>query len=133
VAGQEVRRIRISGSEEGCGVKPSDLNPKQRAAFDMWRRLGLSEQSALLAMEQDGVIAVSEEERQARVFRSAFGLSVEGARRAVEGRGRGGRNLPPVSGSRSVSEVLEQLSDDDFGRLLVDEQRRRGASGKSKG
>jgi hypothetical protein len=68
-------------------IKPSDLNATQYRAFTMWRNLGLSEQSALRAMEQDGVIEVSEEERQARVFRSAFGLTEEGARVAAGGRG----------------------------------------------
>jgi hypothetical protein len=113
------------------------LNPKQRAAFDMWRRLGLSEQGALMAMEQDGVIAVSEEERQARVFRSAFGLTEEGARAAVEGRGRGGENAAPVSegssgSGRSVAAVLSEMSDSDFSRLLADEQRRRQSETRGK-
>jgi hypothetical protein len=119
-------------------IKPSDLTAEQRRAFDVWRRLGLSESSALLAMEQDGVIPVSEQDRQARMFTNAFGLTASEARRAVEGRDGGGAPSSSVSvgssgSGRSVSEVLEQLSDDDFGRLLADEQRRRGASGKSKG
>jgi hypothetical protein len=37
-------------------IKADDLNPNQRRAFSLWRRLGLSEQSALRAMEQDGQI-----------------------------------------------------------------------------
>jgi hypothetical protein len=108
-------------------IEPKDLNPKQRQTFNMWRRLGLSEQSALLAMQQDGQISVSEEERQARLFRSAFGLSEEGARLAVQGRDGGSAvsEAASGSGSRSVSEALSEMSDNDFGRLLEDEQRRR--------
>jgi hypothetical protein len=77
-------------------IKSQDLNPKQRRAFDMWRRLGLSEQSALRAMEQDGQITLSEDERQARMFSEVFGLSPSGARRAVEG--RDGPSRRPASG-----------------------------------
>jgi hypothetical protein len=109
-----------------------DLNPKQRQTFNMWRRLGLSEQSALLAMQQDGQISVSEEERQARLFRSAFGLSEEGARLAVQGRDGGRAVSEAVSGSRSVSETLSEMSDADFGRLLADEQRRRVSETRGK-
>jgi hypothetical protein len=67
-------------------IKPDGLTPKQRQTFNMWRRLGLSEQSSLRAMEQDGQIPLSEDERQARMFSEIFGLSPSGARRAVEGR-----------------------------------------------
>jgi hypothetical protein len=116
-------------------IKPADLSAAQRQTFNMWRRLGLSEESSLRAMEQDGVIAVSEEERQARVFRSAFGLTEEGARRAVEGRDGGRAVSEPVSeGSGSgpgLRGVLEELSDDELGQLLEAERRRReAASGK---
>jgi hypothetical protein len=77
-------------------IKPDDLTPKQRQTFNMWRRLGLSEQSSLRAMEQDGQITLSEGERRARMFSEVFGLSPSGARRAVEG--RDGPSRRPASG-----------------------------------
>jgi hypothetical protein len=87
-------------------MRREDLNAEQRKAFDMWRRLGLSEQSALRAMEQDGQIQVSEEDGQARMFSEVFGLSASAARRAVEG--RDGPSRRPASGP--VSEVAVRLS-----------------------
>ena len=60
-------------------IKPEDLNPTQRRAFDMWRRLGLSTESTLRAMEQDGQITLSAEVRQARMFSEVFGLSASAA------------------------------------------------------
>ena len=87
-------------------IKPEDLNPTQRRAFDMWRRLGLSTESTLRALEQDGQITLSAEERQARVFSEVFGLSASAARRAVEG--RDGPSRRPASGP--VSEVAVRLS-----------------------
>jgi hypothetical protein len=53
----------------------------------MWRRLGLSEQSAMRALEQDGAIPLSEDEKLARRFQNIFDLSESEARRAVHGHG----------------------------------------------
>jgi hypothetical protein len=82
-------------------IRPSDLSPKQRGAFNLWRRLGLSEQSALRAMEQDGQITLSEDGRQARMFSAVFGLSESEARRAVEG--GDGPSRRPSSGPVSIA------------------------------
>ena len=49
-------------------MKPGNLNPKQRQTFNMWGNLGLSEQSALRAMERDGQITLSDDKRQTRMF-----------------------------------------------------------------
>jgi hypothetical protein len=67
-------------------MKPGNLNPKQRQTFNMWGNLGLSEQSALRAMERDGQITLSDDKRQTRMFSEGFGLSASAERRAVEGR-----------------------------------------------
>jgi len=77
-------------------IKPEDLNAKQRQTFNMWRRLGLNERSSLLAMEQDGQITLSEDERRVRTFSEVFSLSEAAARRAVEG--RDGPSRRPASG-----------------------------------
>jgi hypothetical protein len=95
-------------------IKSQDLNPKQRRAFDMWRRLGLSEQSALRAMEQDGQVTLSEEERQARMFSEVFGLSPSGARHAVKG--LDGPSRRPASGP--VSEAGRSSSRPEAGDAL---------------
>jgi hypothetical protein len=76
-------------------TKSEELRGDARASFDMWRRLGLSEQAAMDALIEDGVITLSEDERQARMFYKVFGLSESEAQRAVDG--RDGPSLQPVS------------------------------------
>jgi len=103
-------------------MKPGNLNPKQRQTFNMWGNLGLSEQSALRAMERDGQITLSDDKRQTRMFSEGFGLSASAARRAVEGRagpsvrsvsepGRSSAAPEPGDGLRLVAKI-DQLAGD---------------------
>jgi hypothetical protein len=47
-------------------VKPDELNPEQRRAFDTWRAVGLSESATMNALIEDGVITLSGGEHLAR-------------------------------------------------------------------
>jgi hypothetical protein len=77
-------------------MRPEDLRGSARDSYEMWRSLGLSEQVAMDALIEDGVITLSEEERQARMFSEVFGLSESEARRAAEERdGRRAALRPP--------------------------------------
>jgi hypothetical protein len=77
-------------------MQPDDLRGAARDAYDMWRNtFGLSEQSAMRALEQDGAIPLSEDEKLARRFQNIFGLSESEARHAVPG--HGGSSERPVS------------------------------------
>jgi hypothetical protein len=67
-------------------VRPDDLRGAARDSYDTWRSIGLSESAAMNALVEDGVITLSEEERQARMFSDVFGLSEAEARRAAAGR-----------------------------------------------
>jgi hypothetical protein len=67
-------------------MRPDDLRGSAREGYAMWRRLGLSEESAMRALEQDGAIPVSEDEKLVRRFQNIFDLSESEARRAVDGR-----------------------------------------------
>jgi hypothetical protein len=75
----------------------------------MWRRLGLSEESAMRALEQDGAFPLSEDEKLARRFQNIFGLSENGARRAVHS--HGGSSVRPVSESAGRSSTAPQPGD----------------------
>jgi hypothetical protein len=66
-------------------VKPEDLGPKERRAFDMWRTIGLTEAAAMQALRDDGLLPVSEHDRAMRVYRD-LGLSESAAEIAVAGR-----------------------------------------------
>src|SRR5512133_1130649 len=82
-------------------MRPDDLRGSAREGYAMWRRLGLSEESAMRALEQDGAIPLSEDEKLARRFQNIFGLSESEARRAVHG--HGGSSVRPVSESAGRS------------------------------
>ncbi len=75
----------------------------------MWRRLGLSEDSAMRALEQDGAIPLSEDEKLARRFQNISGLSESEAQRAVQG--HGGSSVRPVSESAGRSSAAPQPGD----------------------
>jgi hypothetical protein len=112
-------------------MQPDDLRGAARDAYDMWRKtFGLSEQSAMRALEQDGAIPLSEDEKLARRFQNIFGLSESEARRAVDD--HGGSSVPPVSESAGRSSAAPQPG--DALRLVVKieelaaDLRRRGVS-----
>jgi hypothetical protein len=68
----------------------------------MWRSLGLSEQAAMNALIEDGVITLSEDEHLAQRFQRLFGLSEAAARTAAGG--RDSRSAPsPITKSRGAS------------------------------
>src|SRR5215208_5684197 len=91
-------------------MQPDDLRGAARDAYDMWRKtFGLSEQSAMRALEQDGAIPLSEDEKLARRFQNIFGLSESEARRAVDD--HGGSSVPPVSESAGRSSAAPQPGD----------------------
>jgi hypothetical protein len=91
-------------------MRPDDLRGAARNVYDMWRNtFGLSEQSAMRALEQDGAIPLSEDEKLARRFQNIFGLSESEARRAVDD--HGGRSVPPVSESAGRSSAAPQPGD----------------------
>ena len=57
-------------------MRPDDLCGAARDAYDMWRNtFGLSEQSAMRALEQDGLITLTEEEMFARSLQETWGWS----------------------------------------------------------
>jgi hypothetical protein len=82
-------------------IKPNELNPEQRRAFETWRAVGLSESAAMNALIEDGVITLSEDEHLARRFQDMFGLSEEAAQIAAAGRD----GAPHRAASSPVSEV----------------------------
>ena len=67
-------------------VRADDLRGAARDSYDTWRSIGLSEQAAMNALIEDGVITLSEDEKLARRFQRLFGLSVEAAKTAACGR-----------------------------------------------
>lgn len=100
-------------------MQPDDLRGAARDAYDMWRNtFGLSEQSAMRALEQDGAIPMSEDEKLARRFQDMFGLSVEAAQMAAAGRD----GAPHRATSSPVAEVAGRsaspLKPDDNDRLI---------------
>jgi hypothetical protein len=91
-------------------VRREDLRGEAADTFRMWRNtFGLSEQSAMRALEQDGAIPLSEDENLARRFQNIFGLSESEARRAVDD--HGGSSVPPVSESAGRSSAAPQPGD----------------------
>jgi hypothetical protein len=63
-------------------MRPEDLHGAAADAYRMWREtFGLSEQSAMRALEQDGLITLSEDEKFARSFQETWGLSPAAADR----------------------------------------------------
>jgi hypothetical protein len=84
-------------------VRPEDLRGAAADAYRMWRNIfGLSEQSALAAVQQDGLLPTTEHDQLAKMFREVFGMSEGAARVAADGRGG-----PPM---RPVSEVAVRSS-----------------------
>jgi hypothetical protein len=78
-------------------MRPEDLRGAARDAYDMWHNtFGLSEQSAMRALEQDGLITLSEDEKSRRWFQETWGLSRSAAEIAVRGRGGGSRAASSV-------------------------------------
>jgi hypothetical protein len=84
-------------------MRPDDLRGDARDAYDMWRKtFGLSEQSAMRAVEQDGLITLTEDEKFMRSFQETWGLSQAAAEIAARGRDRGNR---AASSGVSVAEL----------------------------
>jgi hypothetical protein len=93
----------------------------------MWHdTFGLSEQSAMNLLRQDGLLPTSDEDRVVSMFRDTFGLSESAARRAVEVRsgpplrsvsdaGRSWARPKPGDGLRLVAKI-EELAGDRCGR-----------------
>jgi len=113
----------------GVTVKPHELDPEQRRAFDTWRAVGLSESAAMTALIEDGVITLSEHEHLARRFQDIFGLSEEAAQIAAAGRdgapqkapsavsevaGRSASPLKPGDNDRLISLIEQWASDIRF-------------------
>jgi hypothetical protein len=77
-------------------MRPEDLTGKARDAYRMWHdTFGLSEQSAMNLLAEDGLLPTSDHDRSVTMFRTTFGLSESGAE--IAARGRGGRSVRPVS------------------------------------
>jgi hypothetical protein len=119
-------------------MRPDDLRGSAREAYNMWRRLGLSEQSAMGALEQDGAIQLSEGEKLARRFQKIFYLSEAEARRAVDGR-EGPRpraaSHPTPSGRSSAGHepgdalrLVGKIEDDQCRRGVPEEEALREAA-----
>jgi hypothetical protein len=84
-------------------MRPDDLRGDARDAYDMWRKtFGLSEQSAMRAVEQDGLITLTEDEKFTRSFQETWGLSRAAAEIAALGRDRSNR---AASSGASVAEL----------------------------
>jgi hypothetical protein len=83
-------------------MRPDDLRGSAREGYAMWRRLGLSEESAMRALEQDGLITLSEDEKFARSLQETWGLSRAAAEIAARGRDGGSRG---ASSGVSVAEL----------------------------
>jgi hypothetical protein len=84
-------------------MRPDDLRGAARDAYDMWRNtFGLSEQRAMRALEQDGLITLTEDEKFARSLQETWGLSRAAAEIAARGRDGGSR---AASAGVSVAEL----------------------------
>jgi hypothetical protein len=84
-------------------MQRDDLRGAARDAYDMWRNtFGLSEQSAMRALEQDGLITLTEDEKFAQSLQETWGLSRAAAEIAARGRDGGGR---AASSGVSVAEL----------------------------
>jgi hypothetical protein len=85
-------------------MRPSDLRGEAADAFRMWHDFfGLSEESAMNALAQDGLVPTNGSDRTVNVFRGTFGLSEEGARIAAAGRdGRSARSVSEVAGGSAA-------------------------------
>jgi hypothetical protein len=104
-------------------MQPDDLRGAARDAYHMWRNnFGLSEQSAMRGLEQDGAISLSEDEELARRFQNIC-LSESEARRAVDD--HGGRSVPP--GVRVCGAVIGGAA---AGRCSASRPQNRGTRGQ---
>src|SRR5688572_26866205 len=79
-------------------IKPDDLNRKQREHFDIWRELGLSEEAALAALREDGLIQESDHDQLVANF---VNLGLSGSAAEIAANGRDGPHRRPAS--RAVS------------------------------
>ena len=112
-------------------TKPSDLNSDQRALFDVWRSLGLSESSAMNALREDGQLEVSGFDAATDMFRNVFGLSEAGARVAAQGRnftdfgGSAADGTPAGEWAEKARRTLAEMSDAECDALVAEQKRRR--------
>jgi hypothetical protein len=124
-------------------MRPEDLSGEARDAYRMWHDFfGLSEESALRAVADDGLIETSEFDRAAATFSNIFGLSAAAARVAARGRMRAseGQRFWGSSAEESerggdvfaaAQEALNRMSDSEIDAMLVEVQGRREAAKKA--
>jgi hypothetical protein len=127
-------------------VRPSDLSGEAASAFRMWHDFfGLSEESAMNALRQDGLVSSSDDDGGlASSLASIFSLSEGAARVAARGRGSGATNVAGGATSSNFDEVrstevrlqraeeaLAAMSDAECDQMLAEEKRRRKAAGKA--
>jgi hypothetical protein len=119
-------------------MRPDDLRGAARGAYDMWRNtFGLSEQSAMRALEQDGLITLTEDEKCARSFQETWGLSRAAAEIAARGRDGGSRAAssgvsvaelaalrPDPANVMRVVAAIEELTTELRGRGFLEEKAR---------
>jgi hypothetical protein len=83
-------------------MRPEDLTGKARDSYRMWHHtFGLSEQSAMNLLRQDGLLPTSDRDRAVSMFRTTFSLTEQGARVAA-----GGRAPRPINGSTAQSPTV---------------------------
>jgi hypothetical protein len=102
-------------------MRPEDLTGKARDSYRMWHdTFGLSEQSAMNLLLQDGLLPTSDEDRVVWMFRNTFGLGEEGA-----GVAAGGRGQRPVRGmtAQPSSANIAETPPDNRRRLIENIER----------
>ena len=115
-------------------LRAEDLRGEAADAFRMWHDFfGLSEESALRAVAQDGLVEESEVDGLAGSLASIFSLSEGAARVAARGResvsGTRGWDSSRSSGDAFAvaQEALSRMSDAECDAMLEEQQRRRKA------
>jgi hypothetical protein len=85
-------------------MRPDDLRGRARDSYEIWRRLGLSEQAAMDVLREDGLIPMGDHDRLVANFVS-LGLSASEALTAAHGRS-GGMHTPTgqVASAASLAE-----------------------------
>jgi hypothetical protein len=102
-------------------LRAEDLRGDAADAYRMWRDVfGLSEQSAMHAMEQDGLITLTEDEKFARSFQETWGLSRAAAEVAARGR-NGGSSSRPASEARSLASLRPNPSNIQYVVAAIEE------------
>ena len=88
-------------------MRPDDLRGRARDTYEIWRRLGLSEQAAIEVLRDDGLIPMSDHDCLVANF-MRLGLSASEAETAAHGRGpRLVRDMTRPSPGATVGETLQ--------------------------